>query len=1240
MNKLKDYFSRSSEYIWNKIGLGMQAKLIIIFIVIKIIPLVLLAVIAWLQIDDLAITLRQTAVEDSTEALNDIATENIERITTDIAYEVSDFLYGRDSDILFLADLAPTLENYTDFIENESGRVVEQGEWVLAEDGQSWVRADDYEPIPSTGGGISTNPENNDLDGFRYRDPDPFTYIEIPLYDEITYIDLAGNELIKVISPDSTKINYPLDNSLKNIANTDNTYIKAENYFSHLQDLEVGEIYVSDVIGAYIGTNLIGMYTPDNTAKAASDRGYAIEYKPEDQAFSGAENPIGQKYEGIVRWATPVADELGNITGYVTMALNFDHIIEMAEHITPMNERYTELSDAFAGNYAFIWDYQCRSIVHPRHHSIVGYDPATGEPAIPWLEASIYDEWQASGEENWYDYVQENVAEFDNQSREKAPAAALTQQSLVGLDGRYLNNAPQCTGWMDLSQDGGSGSFYILWSGLYKLTTTAAIPYYTGQYAPSEDNDFSRRGFGFVTVSAGLEDFTAPAVSMEERMSDTAASNLSDTLNQLSIATIAMVILIVVVAIWMATFLSGTINKLIKGISRFQSGERHFRFNTSVKDEFGTLADSLDALSDNIVDSVQNPLTIADLDLKIIYMNDLRLNLSNLSLDDVSGQDYDNFTLFPQNSIYCPLRALREGKESEVMYSPDQDKYFKSQATYLYNNDGEPIGYIIESIDMSTIIKQQIENERQRILLDTIFNASPDVIWYQNMEGKYLAVNPRFSSIPGLSVEECIGKKPSQILYPEFAAHSKEYFFETMAAGTAIFKTEKVKFFDGTEEVLDIVSTPLYDSSGEKIGLLGFARNVSGRDEIETELRQTQINLEQAVNEANLANEHKGEFLARMSHEIRTPMNAIIGITNIVLKKLEVLECDNDQMQLNEINGHVNQIEVSSQHLLSLLNDILDVSKIDAGKIELDPTEMDLSKLADTVAGIIRPRCQEKNINFITKFADFNPPIFNGDALRLRQVLINLLGNAVKFTPEAGQIEFTISNIEQKGNQVLVGFSCKDNGIGIEESALNTIFNPFEQATSSITRKHGGTGLGLTISASIVKLFGGEIKIKTKLGQGSEFSFDIWLEQIRANTHEEAISCTDETILAGKHILLVDDVDINRMIVVSMLEVYDAIIDEADDGEVALEMFSKSEPGYYDIILMDVNMPIMDGYQASQSIRELKRSDSEQVPIIALTANAFKDDIEKALEHGMNNHIAKPVDMDILMEVVCKHLQK
>jgi signal transduction histidine kinase/CheY-like chemotaxis protein/HAMP domain-containing protein len=1087
----------------------MQAQLIIIFLLVKVIPLIIITVIAWNQIVGLGELLKVIAVTDSSDALNANAVENIERMSTDTAREVADFLYSRDDDILFVARMEPTEENYRLFAESRVGRLVKTGDWTISEDGTAWVPAVALAPAQPGAEGRSTNPENNDVvngSSFHYREPDAFlepdNTVSVPLYDEVAFVGLDGRELVKYVAPDSTKTNYPFDPALKDVSDKWNTYIHAETYFEELKNLKPGEIYVSDVIGAYVGSNYIGMYTPD--VVAAADKGYDIPYDPEAQAYAGEENPIGQRFEGIVRWATPVTDENGVIAGYVTFALNHDHIMEFVDHLTPMNERYTELPSAFEGNYAFIWDYQCRSIAHPRHHSIVGFDPETGDPAVPWLETSIYEAWQTSGVANWSDFIERSGwAEFDGQSRAKKPAAALTQAGLLGLDGRYLNNAPQCTGWMDLTRDGGSGSFYILWSGIYKPNTAAAIPYYTGHYAPSEENGYSRRGFGFVAIGAGIEDFTRPAKATEEKLAVAIRENLSGTSLKLVGSTVVIIALVVLIAIWMASFITGNITRLIRGVSRFRRGERQFRFDAPVKNEFGTLADSFDDMADSIVDSVKTPLSITDMAQKIIYMNDYGLEFSGKTLDKIVGAPYAESSIYPSGSKYCPITALEAGGEAETYYAEDMGRYVKGAASYFLSKEGAKIGYIITTTDVTDMIATQTE-------------------------------------------------------------------------------------------------------------------------------------LERAVEDANRANEHKGQFLARMSHEIRTPMNAIIGLTGIVLRKLGELGGGD---AVGEVHNHVSQIEVSSQHLLGLLNDILDITKIEAGKIDISEEAVELPKLFETVAGIIRPRCDEKNITFDTHIGAFDTATFIGDSLRLRQVLINLLGNAVKFTPELGRIEFRVEQKDRRDGRTLVRYSVRDTGIGISREKLDSIFAPFEQGDAKITRQFGGTGLGLAISQRIVQLFGGDIAVESQEGEGSTFSFEVWMRETESDLPEEATLEDATGKFTGKRALLVDDVEINRTIVMAMLETTGLAIDEAEDGVAAVEKFRESPEGTYGVVFMDVQMPKLDGYGATAQIRKLDRSDARTVPIIALTANAFKDDIDRAIKAGMNAHLAKPIEMDGLVGMLFRYLK-
>ncbi len=1223
-------------------GLGMRAKLILLFVVIKVVPLILIALVAWNQAVNLGDEMRtrtenmaqqavrefanagDIAVSDAVEALDDRATEEIERMTTDTALRVSSFLYNRDTDLRILSSIPISEETFKVFIRDKVERIVKPRKWELAEDGKSWVPTTEFKKSPE----ISLVNEQNST-RYRYRPPDNFEYEFVPIYRELTYIDLNGQEKIKVTSSDV------MDPELKDVSDKKNTFCRAENYFEKLKELKPGEIYVSDVIGEYVGTKIIGMYTPE----AAEKKG--IPYEPEKSAYVGDENPNGKRFVGIVRWATPVVKN-DKIVGYVTMALNHDHILAAVENLVPQSERYSDISSAAAGNYTFIWDHKGRSIAHPRHHSIAGYDPETGDPTMPFLDADTYKKWQESGQ-SYAEFIV-GEPEFTDQRREVKPAIDLVKQGLVGLDCRYLNFAPQCTGWYNLSQDGGSGSFLILWSGLWKLTTVSAIPYYTGQYGNN------LRGFGIVTVTVGVDDFHRPALETQATIQQlventdkelTAVSeltfeaitrNLWNTATSLSLSTLVMTLLVIFIAVIMASSITKNITRLIRGISRFSLGERSFRFNEEVKDELGILCNSLDDLFNSIVTSVKNPMVITDIDRNVIYVNDFALAVVNKQLDEIIGENYSTISLF--GTYNCPIDALLEGKEFPIHFSNVQQKYYKGTAAYLLDKAGNKVGYIISSEDITNLITEQERIERERAMLDMVLSASPDLIWYKSTEGVYLAVNPRFSALLGLTPEEIHGRSDKELLSEQLYQNSSDNDREVLEGGKSTYNEYRISFADGHEEILDIVRTPIFAHDGSIRGILGVGRDVSSRVAAEKELRQIQTDLIQAVTEATNASKSKSEFLARMSHEIRTPMNAIIGMTNITKRKLGERACTKE-----DLLPHVHQIESSSMHLLGLLNDILDISKIEAGKIELSEESFDISKLVDDVASIITPRCISKNIKFTVNIDGLEHKRFVSDVLRLRQVLINLLGNAVKFTPELGDITFTLQQKERKDGKTLVYFSVADTGIGIAPEKLKSLFVPFEQGGGHITRVYGGTGLGLSISRSIAMLLGSDISVQSEENKGSDFHFSLWLkEDVTALSTEES----DDTmaITPGKRVLLVDDVDINRIIAMELLSPFELVIDEACDGTEAVEIFAASEEGFYDLIFMDIQMPKMNGYETSKAIRKLERIDAQSVPIVAMTANAFQDDIDMAFESGMNGHVAKPIDMEKLIDILKMYLGK
>ncbi len=1233
--------SSSFENLLTKLGLGMRAKLISIFVVIKVLPLIFIALVAWQQALNLGEEMKERtqsmadkaveeltvagklAVDDAVRALDDRGTQEIERLTTDTARHVANFLYERDDDIRTLADFPVDKSIYDAFLKNRQGLVMEQSTWVLSEDEKSWVSTKDH----SNAEDLTFASEQN-ANRFNYVKPTGFTFKSKPLYLEMTFVDLNGQEKVKITTSDI------MDPALKDISDKKNTFIKAENYFEELKELKAGEIYVSDVIGAYVGAPFIGPYTPENAKKRN------LPFEPEKVAFSGPENPNGKRFQGVVRWATPVEKE-GKIIGYVTLALNHDHIMELVNHLTPKAERYTELSDPIEGDYVFIWDHKGRSIVHPRHHSIVGYDPETGDPYPAWLEDTIYEQWQSSGK-SYAEFI-ETVPTFVDQRRDRKPAKEQLIKGDVGLDCRYLNFAPQCTDWYAATKDGGSASFLILWSGLWKLTTTAAIPYHTGQYGDTQ------RGFGIITATSGIENFHAPAIETQKKIQDiitdtdteldgvaeetfaTIASHLWETTLSLSVSTVVMTLLVILVAIWMASTITQKITYLITGITRFRQGERQFRFNEPVKDELGILADSLDDLSQSIEDSVKGPATITDLNGNVIYMNAMALELLDTTLEKMVGAKYTDVSAFDEENN--PITCFMENREQTVIQYVPTHTYYKSNVNYLTNKEGENVAYIIVLEDVTMLITEQERIERERALLDTVISSSPDLIWYLSANDTFLFVNTRFADSFGKTPEEVHGRKASQILPPTVYEAIRNNDQEAINYRGAIHTEERLTFIDGHEEILDVVRTPLFTPDNKLRGVLGVARDVTQRVTVEKELRQMQRDLINAVAEANKASDSKSEFLARMSHEIRTPMNAILGMTNITKRKLGSNECSTEDLM-----PHIAQIESSSQHLLGLLNDILDISKIEAGKIELSEESFSLTKLVEEVAVIIRPRCSSKNIHFDVNLSTFHCENYISDGLRLRQILINLLGNAVKFTPELGHVTFCVEQQDRKDGQSLIYFSVKDTGIGISKEAISKLFNPFEQANSHITRNYGGTGLGLSISRRIALLLGSDIHVTSTINEGSEFSFALWLREDTHTTVSEDTHTGDVKVQPGQNILLVDDVDINRIIAMELLSPFECNIDEASDGQEAVDIFAASPEGYYGLIFMDLQMPNMNGHDSAKTIRQLDRKDATTVPIVAMTANAFREDIDQCMASGMNEHVAKPVDLERLTEVVKTYL--
>jgi len=389
-------------------------------------------------------------------------------------------------------------------------------------------------------------------------------------------------------------------------------------------------------------------------------------------------------------------------------------------------------------------------------------------------------------------------------------------------------------------------------------------------------------------------------------------------------------------------------------------------------------------------------------------------------------------------------------------------------------------------------------------------------------------------------------------------------------------------------------------------------------------------NLVAAMEIAQSSASAKTAFLANMSHEIRTPMNAIIGMTTIARTTDSV----------DKMNDCLEKISVASKHLLGILNDILDMSKIDAQKFELAEERFNFTKMIQDLYSISASKMEEKCQTFTLRCDPDIPQLLIGDELRLSQVITNLLSNAVKFTPEHGTIRLDIRQGVVQKEKVELLVAVTDTGIGISKEQQTSLFNAFEQADRGISRKFGGTGLGLAISKNIVHLMGGDVKLDSEVGKGSRFSFNIFLQKASDCTMPGSTDdiTTESYNFTGKRILLIEDVDINREIVIALLDDTGIQIDCAENGQIGLDMF-KNNPSAYDLIFMDIHMPVMDGYTAAKALRDSDIAEAKTLPIIAMTANAFKEDIERCRTSGMNDHIAKPVDFNILLEKLQKYLQ-
>ncbi len=379
-----------------------------------------------------------------------------------------------------------------------------------------------------------------------------------------------------------------------------------------------------------------------------------------------------------------------------------------------------------------------------------------------------------------------------------------------------------------------------------------------------------------------------------------------------------------------------------------------------------------------------------------------------------------------------------------------------------------------------------------------------------------------------------------------------------------------------------------------------------------------------AAEEAKSASQAKSDFLSHMSHDIRTPINGIMGMTDIAMKNI-----GND----DKIRDCLNKISGSSQHLLGLINDVLDMSRIESGKTRVKHESFDMRTCIDNCISIIGGQLATRDLEMVRKLSKFQHPCLIGDELHLRQIFINILGNSVKFTPDGGKIFFRAWEKESTDEKALYRFELADTGIGMKEEFLPHLFEAFAQEDDGTRTTYKGTGLGMAITKEFVELMGGTIEVESKLNVGTEFAIEIWFD-IDQNARIGESMVDVQIDLVVMKVLLVEDIELNMEIAQCMLEDEGAEVTPAMNGQEAVDAFSMNPSGTFDIIIMDIMMPVMDGITAAKTIRAMEREDAKTIPIIAMTANAYEEDIQKTHDAGMNAHLSKPIDIDLMLKTL------
>jgi PAS domain S-box-containing protein len=660
------------------------------------------------------------------------------------------------------------------------------------------------------------------------------------------------------------------------------------------------------------------------------------------------------------------------------------------------------------------------------------------------------------------------------------------------------------------------------------------------------------------------------------------------------------------------------------------------------------------------VEHSKDVIWCADLNLKIVYISP--------SLEQLMGYKPEEFLpLFVLQLMTPESAAVAQQTLMEAMAKAAQDirvfdqtftleveflckqggtVWTEVRASFVHDGSGVPTGIVGVTRDITDRRRAdealRKSEQRYRLLAET----TSDWVWEVDKCGVYTYSSPKIRGWLGYEPEEILGKTPFDLMPPEEGVRVAKLFSAIAANHPPFVGLQSVMLHkNGSRVIVETSGVPLFNAAGEFIGYQGCDCDVTDRKRAEQELKdysaaleQTNKSLETYYAAAQAATKAKSEFLANMSHEIRTPMTAILGFTDVLLGSLH----SPDDVEAAET------IKRNGMYLLNLINDILDLSKIEAGRLETERTSFSPATIVAEVVSLMRPRAAAKQLQLDVQCIGPEPEAIQSDPIRLRQILINLIGNAIKFT-ETGNVCVAGCLMKQESGRAKMRFEIADSGIGMTREQVSHLFQPFAQGDPTTSRRFGGTGLGLVISKRLAEILGGDIAVSSTPGQGSTFSLTVDagpIDQMWIAPHPITAPAPqkrdEQRLLSPKrirgHILLAEDGLDNQRLVSLILKTAGAEVTLADNGQiaVALALSAARDAPPFDLILMDMQMPVTDGYDATRNLR----AKGLTTPIIAITAHAMSGDQQKCIEAGCDDYISKPVDRNALLAMVSMYLAK